>query len=91
MHTPSMNSREGAALHQGSDKGVSSGKATTPALEPAEQEKGTGTVFRDPQGRRGGAVDCDRRKGVVCLPGCAWELGREDGVTDTSRVGSKGC
>lgn len=71
MDTPSMNSREGADLHQGSDKRVSSGQATTPALEPAEQEKGTGSMFRDPQGRRGGVGDCDRRKGIVCLPGCA--------------------
>lgn len=72
MHTPSMNSREGAALHQGSDKRViGSGQATTPALEPAEQEKETGSMFRDPQGRRGRLEDCDRRKGIVCLPGCA--------------------
>lgn len=71
MHTPSMNSREGAALHHRPDKRVSSGQATTPALEPAEQEKGTGSMFRDPQGRRGRVGDCDRRKGIVCLRGCA--------------------
>ena len=71
MHTPSMNSREGVALDQGSDRRVSSGQATTPALGPAEQEKGTGSMFRDPQGRRGGVGVCDWKKGIVCLPGCA--------------------